>query len=122
MKSSKLRKKIWRTSSIVLLAYTIILIAKPTIWLALLPIIIPTSILTLAPIAYSITKLIKNTLEDTTSNNIIDNTNEEKNSYQEKTNQKEIRKNNQITTNQIISYEETTIKEKNKVKTKGTIH
>lgn len=117
MKKSKLKKKIWTISFIVLLVYVTALILKPTIWTALMPIIIPASILTAGIPAYAIIKNTKDKLEK----GLEQKSNEVK---QIKNNQNTNSKNNNYTNNMLEDYklditQET--KEKVKTKTLGTI-
>lgn len=66
MKTYKLKRKIWIISTVILTVYIACLIANPTIWTALLPVIIPSAILTVGIPGYAITKHIKYTLEKET--------------------------------------------------------
>lgn len=114
----KLKKKIWVISTIILSVYIGALIIKPTIWLALIPIIIPTTLLTTGIPTYAIIKNkkenIKNSYTKVETNNKI---NEETKSINKTIADKP-------TTNiEINKLEEPHIEtniEKVKVKTKGT--
>lgn len=55
----KLKRNIWVTASLILGTYITILVINPSIWLLLLPVIIPSSFLTIGIPAFSIKKLLK---------------------------------------------------------------
>lgn len=128
MEKKKLKKKIWITATAILLTYTTILILNPTIWVAILPIIIPTGILTVGLPTYAIIKSVKDSLEQ--KNKKQDILTQEKNIETAKN----IRIKEEITTNNIIKEnnatmqletqykQDTNVENKPKIKTKGTIH
>ena len=62
-KIKKLKKKVWIISTIILITYITALILKPTIITALLPIIIPTTFLTVGIPTYAIIRNSKDTLK-----------------------------------------------------------
>lgn len=124
IKPHKLKRKIWIISTIILSAYIIALISNPTVWTALLPVIIPSAILTIGIPGYAITKHIKYMLEKET---LKLSKSEDKIESLQNTKQTEKKVTNNITENKKIDvvlepqYEQTTIKkDKPKVKTKGT--
>lgn len=121
MKKTKLKKKIWIISSITLVAYIFLLATNPTAWLTLLPIIIPTGILTVGIPAYAIMKHTQESLENL-SNQSSDfeknNTNINEQSIKKITTDKPIIQINEFSEPQ---YEREVNKEKKKIKTKGTI-
>lgn len=64
MNKSKLKRKIWLTSTIILISYIIALITNPTTIIALLPIIVITGGLTIAIPAYAIIKNTKDIIKE----------------------------------------------------------
>lgn len=60
MNNSKLKRKIWLISSIILLSYIVALVINPTTIMALLPIVVITGGLTIVIPAYAIVKNINN--------------------------------------------------------------
>ena len=85
----KLKKKIWIIATVILTIYSALLIANPTIWTALLPIIIPSGILTIGIPTYAIVKNSKDMLEKTSEKQITTSINIKKEtevSKKEKTN------------------------------------
>jgi len=121
IKPYKLKRKIWLISTVVLAVYSICLIINPTVWTALLPVIIPTTILTVGIPAYAVTKHMKSMLETETLNysntqSKIENTNKKENII---TKNEDINK--KINNHLELQYEPIINKEgKQKVKTKGT--
>lgn len=124
----KLKRKIWTTSTALFLIYITILILNPTIWISILPIIIPTGMITVGLPTYNIIKNTRDYLEQknkeqkisTKKLNIETNQNME---IEKKiiTNDIEREKFNHI---ELETQYEQNInqEEKPKVKTKGTIH
>lgn len=120
----KLKKKIWIISATILLIYTIALISNPTIITALLPIIIPTAILTVGIPSYAVIKHLTEMLEK--QNKILTKTNHDINSNSEN----QIKQEKNISPKIIHNEEQIIYKtnhqqsqpDKPKVKTKGTIH
>jgi len=111
MNHSKLRKKVLRMSLIILGLYIVAVVINHSALVTLLPIIIPTSILTISIPIYTIIKSTKGSLdslefkppvsEDKTKEVVLD---------------KQEKKNYVL----VAEYSEEIKKEKNKVKTKGT--
>lgn len=60
----KLKRKVWIISTIILISYITALILKPTALTALLPIIIPTALLTVGIPTYAIIRNSKDTLKN----------------------------------------------------------
>ena len=114
--NKKLKKKIWIISSIILTAYIGTLIIYPSSWLSLLPIIIPTSVLTIGIPTYSIIKCKKSKIEKTVEK---PETKIKVNEFKTNQNIKQINKNYQL--NPISEFrQEEKIEDKPKIKTKGT--
>lgn len=116
----KLKKKIWIISTTILLVYIAALIAKPTIVNALLPIIIPTTILTTGIPSYAVIKNLTETLEEKNKTLIKNNTNTNNQNQLEK--EKTISQKTLNNEEQIFyetNYQQPQ-QDKPKVKTKGT--
>lgn len=74
----KLKRKVWCISTLILGVYIAALIANPSIWMALLPIIIPTTTLTIGIPTYTIIKNNKHQIKETSNKEIsINNRNNE---------------------------------------------
>lgn len=116
---TKLKRKIWTISTFILLTYITLLIIKPTVWTALIPIIIPSAGLTIGIPTYAIIKNTKNNLEKTEQQTIYKQ--ETKNIGNKHTLKKDTTKTQEIYMNLENTNLETK-QEKVKVKTKGTIH
>ena len=115
MKNSKLKRKLWRISLLMLLTYITVLILNPSSLITLLPIIIPAGIITITIPAYTIIKNKKEPIKKEV--NKLDNKKENQN------NVKKTNSNNLINTNQInTTIEPQNKQEKPKIKTKGTIN
>lgn len=124
----KLKRKIWTTSTALFLIYITILILNPTIWISILPIIIPTGMITVGLPTYNIIKNTRDYLEQKNKEQKISTKKLNIETYQNM----EIEK--KIITNDIerekfnhieleTQYEQNiNQEEKPKVKTKGTIH
>lgn len=120
----KLKRKIWTTSTALFIIYITILILNPTIWISILPIIIPTGMITVGLPTYNIKNSLKQKNKEqkisTKKLNIETNQNME---IEKKiiTNDIEREKFNHI---ELETQYEQNInqEEKPKVKTKGTIH
>ena len=115
----KIKNRIWLFSLVLLLCSILAVINSPIVWVKLLPIIIPTFGLTVGVPAYSIFRYVKDgtkklEVQAQISNEYLDE------HLKEKSQNVSI---NNSSKNYDITYEgcETT-QEKNKVKTKGTIH
>ena len=65
MAKKKLKKKVWMTSALVLGVYITALIINPTIWTILLPIIIPTGLLTVGIPTYAVINRTHESLKKT---------------------------------------------------------
>ena len=120
----KLKRKIWIFSTSIFLAYITIFTLNPTIWISILPIIIPTGILTVGLPAYAIIKNVKNSLEQKNKEQIV--ATEELNTENDqniKIKEKPMNNNIEIHLEQETQFEQNSNqKEKPKMKTKGTIH
>lgn len=120
----KLKKKVWGISTVILLVYITTLILNPTAWTALLPIIIPSGLLTVGIPVYAITKNMKNSLEKTENSSTTIIEEQPINNEKEKAAEKEV-VNAQTKINQsyinLESQYEPTKQEKNKIKSKGTM-
>lgn len=119
----KIKKKIWIISIILLVIYIITLVINPSAWISLLPIIIPTGILTVGIPSYAIIRNTKKEIEQIveihTKQTQECNTNQNTKAIEKKaTDKHQIRISNLIEPQYKIEEK----REKNKVKTKGTIH
>lgn len=117
----RLKKKIWIISTIILLVYVTILILNPTILTALLPIIIPTFVLTVGLPGYAIFKYVKEILEEKSySKTIKDDT---QSIEQKQKLEKKVIESSEEHIFLETDYEPNIYQEdKPKIKTKGTIH
>ena len=75
----KLKRKVWLISTLILGVYITALIANPSIWTVLLPVIIPTTTLTIGIPTYTVIKHNKQLVKETSNNETIINTNNETN-------------------------------------------
>lgn len=118
----KIKKKIWIISIILLVIYIITLVINPSVWISLLPIIIPTGILTVGIPSYAIIRNTKEEIEQIVEIHTkqIQECNTNQNT---KAIEKTATNNNQINAILKPQYEqEQNQEEKPKIKTKGTIH
>lgn len=114
----KIKNRVWLFSLIMLMCSLIAVISSHTIWIKMLPIIVPTSTLTLGITIYNISKYIKINnksleIEPKTSGNNLDNDCLQKDDYTSIDSYSKIYVEDEY-------YEAT--QERNKIKTKGTIH
>lgn len=117
----RLKKKIWIISTIILLVYVTILILNPTILTALLPIIIPTFVLTVGLPSYAIFKYVKEISEEKAYSKTVK---DDSQSIEQKHElEKKVIESSEEHIFLETDYEPNIYQEdKPKIKTKGTIH
>ena len=117
----KIRNKLWMLSSVLVVMYVSAIIINPTAWVALLPVIIPATSLTVGIPVYAIIRNTKEGLENLSSKTLVS---EEKVIISKDDPTKNKLNEEILVEEQVVFYKDIneTIIEKNKVKTKGTIH